>query len=88
LVAVLPRNRFTFPLLAFTGTGLITARFPPWLLGQVTQTALRYGPPILMDRRDRGDERRRRAGVRRRLEQTEPLGVGERAESGRFARLV
>lgn len=88
LVAALPRNRFTIPVLAFTGTGLITAQFPPWLLGQVTQTALRYGPPILGYRREQGEDRRRRSHLERRLEQTAPLEIEERSESGRFVRLV
>jgi hypothetical protein len=88
LVAVLPRSRFTFPVLAFTGTGLITAQFPPWLLGQVTQTAIRYGPPILGYRRERGEDRRRRSRVERRLDRTGPLEIEDRAESGRFVRLV
>jgi hypothetical protein len=46
LAAVLPRNRLTVPLLTFSGTTLITVAFPPWLVGNLVQTMLRYGPPL------------------------------------------
>ena len=88
LVAALPRNRFTFPVLAFTGTTLITVVFPPWLLGQVTQTLIRYGPPIVLYRRERREDRRRRETLGRRIELTEPLKIEPRGESGRFVKLV
>jgi glycosyl transferase family 87 len=89
LVAVLPRNRFTFPVLAFTGTTLITARFPPWLLAQVVQTSLRYMPSIALYRREITQDRKRRGRLRRTLEATEPLRVrASAAESGRFVHLV
>ena len=60
LVAVLPRSRLTLPVLTFSGSTLVTARFAPWLLGQVVQTSLRYGPPIAVFLRHRhpSDERR------------------------------
>jgi hypothetical protein len=46
LIAAMPRNRFTVPVLAFSGTSLITAAFPPWLAGQAVQALARYGPPV------------------------------------------
>ena len=53
LVAVLPRNRLTAPLLTFSATTLILVRFPPWLLGQVAQTLIRYVPPVFLFLRER-----------------------------------
>lgn len=88
LVAALPRNRFTFPVLAFGGTTFATIQFPPWLLGQVTQTTLRYGPPIALYLRDRRLERRERGLPVHHFEETEPLRVVVGAEAGRFATLV
>jgi hypothetical protein len=46
LVAVMPRNRLTDPVLVFSGTGMFTAAFPPWLFGNVTQALLRYAVPV------------------------------------------
>ncbi|MGH2572383.1 MAG: glycosyltransferase 87 family protein [Actinomycetota bacterium] len=48
LVAVLPRNRLTYPILTFSATSLITAwLLPPWL-GWSMLALLRYGPPLLV----------------------------------------
>jgi len=48
LVAVLPRNRLTYPILTFSATALITAWLhPPWL-GWSMLALLRYGPPLLV----------------------------------------
>ena len=46
LVAVLPRNRLTYPILAFSATSLITISLPWPAALSLAQTALRYGPPI------------------------------------------
>ncbi len=48
LVAAMPRTRYTQPALVFSGTSMITAAFPPWLLGQVVQAIARYAPPIVI----------------------------------------
>jgi hypothetical protein len=50
LAAVLPRNRLTVPLLAFSGTALVTVSFAPWLASNVVQTTLRYTPPLAVYR--------------------------------------
>jgi hypothetical protein len=47
LVAALPPNRLTVPLLVFSATSLITAWFEPISVAWWVQTTLRYGPPIL-----------------------------------------
>jgi hypothetical protein len=46
LVAVLPRDRLTVPLLTFSGTALVSLPYGPWSVVRVVQTALRYGPPL------------------------------------------
>jgi hypothetical protein len=48
LVAVLPTNRLTYPLLTFSATSLIAVWFKPRLLGNVTQAVLRYAPPVFV----------------------------------------
>src|SRR5207247_8823602 len=48
LVAVLPTNRLTYPILTFSATSLFALNFPsspPWW---ILQAVLRYGPPILV----------------------------------------
>ena len=48
LVAVLPRNRLTDPILVFSATPLISVFLSPVQLLLVVQSLLRYGPPILV----------------------------------------
>jgi hypothetical protein len=86
LAAALPRNRFTIPLLVFSGTTLITARFPPWLLGEVVQADLRYGPPIATYFWIRNRDQART--LHRGGPQDAPDKSGVRAEAGRFVTLV
>jgi hypothetical protein len=88
LVAVLPRNRFTLPVLAFSGSTLSIVRFAPWLLGQVAQTTMRYGPPIALYRWHLGRDRETRRRTRCRVEHSRPFRIGEPAEAGRFITLV
>lgn len=46
LVAVLPRNRLTYPILTFSATSLITMPFD-WLPApSIVQVIVRYGPPL------------------------------------------
>lgn len=59
LVAAMPRTRFTQPALVFSGTSMITAAFPPWLLGQVVQAIARYAAPIVIFARHPEPELRR-----------------------------
>ena len=46
LVAALPRNRLTTPILVFSGSSLIVLHYHPVLLNWTVQTALRYGLPL------------------------------------------
>jgi alpha-1,6-mannosyltransferase len=46
LVAALPRNRLTTPVLVFSGSSLIVLHYHPVLLNWTVQTALRYGLPV------------------------------------------
>ena len=48
LVAVLPRDRWTVPLLTFSGTVFISTWFLPTIFGEPLQTLLRYGPPAFL----------------------------------------
>ena len=48
LVAVLPEDPLSPPMLTASGTLLITVAFPPWLLGQAVEAILRYAPPALV----------------------------------------
>jgi hypothetical protein len=48
LVAVLPEDPLSAPMLTASGTLLITVSFPPWLLGQAVETILRYAPPAIV----------------------------------------
>jgi glycosyl transferase family 87 len=48
LVAVLPRNRLTYPILTFSGTALITVYLTSVHLLLAVQSLLRYVPPILV----------------------------------------
>ncbi|HEY3210536.1 MAG TPA: glycosyltransferase 87 family protein [Actinomycetota bacterium] len=48
LVAVLPRNRLTYPILIFSGTALISVYLSPIRLLLTVQSLVRYGPPILV----------------------------------------
>jgi hypothetical protein len=54
LVAALPRNRLTTPVLVFSGSSLIVLHFHPVLLNWTVQTALRYGLPLIPFVRSRG----------------------------------
>jgi alpha-1,6-mannosyltransferase len=47
LVAALPRNRLTTPVLVFSGSSLIVLHFHPVLLNWSVQTALRFGLPVI-----------------------------------------
>ena len=47
LVAALPRNRLTYPVLLFSGSSFIVLRYHPLLLNWTVQTALRYGLPLV-----------------------------------------
>jgi Glycosyltransferase family 87 len=88
LVAALPRNRFTLPVVAFSGTTFLVLRFAPWVLGQVAQTTIRYGPPLALYRW----EGRRNRDLGRRgawhVEPTEPRRLRDQSEAGRFINLV
>ena len=46
LVAVLPRNRLTYPILTFAATSLITISIPWPSAISIVQAVLRYGPPV------------------------------------------
>jgi glycosyl transferase family 87 len=48
LVAVLPRNRLTLPILIFSGTALISLYLSPIKLLLTVQSLARYGPPMLV----------------------------------------
>ncbi len=48
LVAVLPRNRLTYPILVFSGTALISVSLSPIRLLLTVQSLARYGPPVLV----------------------------------------
>ncbi len=48
LVAVLPEDPLSAPMLTASGTLLITVSFAPWLLGQAVETILRYAPPAIV----------------------------------------
>jgi hypothetical protein len=48
LVAVMPTDRLTAPVLTASGTALITTAFPPWLLAQTIEMIERYAPPLLV----------------------------------------
>jgi hypothetical protein len=48
LVAVMPRNRLTYPILTFSATSLIAVWFKPYAVGQSLQTLLRYVPPLVV----------------------------------------
>jgi hypothetical protein len=63
LVAVMPRNRLTDPVLVFSGTGMFTAAFPPWLLGNITQALLRYAVPLTVYVREPARRRRGHADI-------------------------
>jgi hypothetical protein len=62
LVAAMPRNRLTYPILIFSGTALISLYLSPIQLLLSVQTLARYAPPILALallgwlRRERADE--------------------------------
>jgi hypothetical protein len=64
LVSAVPRNRLTYPLLAFSGTQLTLVRFRPPLAAWTAQTVLRYGLPVLP------------MGIRRRADRVVPRGSG------------
>lgn len=57
ILAVLPRNRLTFPVLTFSGTALFTLSFPPWFAGKAAQAVVRYGPPAVVFFRHRSSSR-------------------------------
>jgi len=46
LVAVLPRNRLTYPILTFSATSLITIGLPWSPALSIAQAVVRYGPPV------------------------------------------
>ena len=46
LVAVLPRNRLTYPILTFSATSLIAVSLPWRPALSIVQAVLRYGPPF------------------------------------------
>ncbi len=46
LVAVLPRNRLTYPILTFSATSLIAVSLPWPPAVSLVQAVLRYGPPV------------------------------------------
>jgi Glycosyltransferase family 87 len=48
LVAALPRNRLTYPILIFSGTALISLYLTPIQVLLSVQTLARYAPPILV----------------------------------------
>jgi hypothetical protein len=48
LVAVLPINALTYPVVTFSATSLVALWFKPRLLGNVTQATLRYAPPAFV----------------------------------------
>ncbi len=48
LLAVLPHNRLTYPILIFSGTALISLYLTPIRLLLTVQSLARYGPPILV----------------------------------------
>ena len=84
LVAALPRNRLTDPILVFSGTSMIaTWWFPfieevPGTLQRVLQAALRYAPPVLVFRRQQARPVPFRGTVTSpRGEHHQPVGVGE-----------
>lgn len=48
LVAVLPRNRLTYPVVIFSGTALISLFLSPIHLLLIVQSLARYAPPIIV----------------------------------------
>jgi Glycosyltransferase family 87 len=46
LVAVLPINRLTYPVVTFSASSLATVWFRPQAVGQIAQGLLRYLPPV------------------------------------------
>jgi hypothetical protein len=48
LVAALPRNRLTYPVLLFSGTALISLYLTPIQLLLTVQSLVRYAPPVLL----------------------------------------
>jgi hypothetical protein len=87
LIAVLPRNRLTAPILTFTGTTFVVIQFPPWLAGMVVQAVARYTPPLLVYRHEMRKDRARRSGSTAGGGRMVPYRVGS-AELGRFVPLV
>jgi Glycosyltransferase family 87 len=62
LVAVLPINPLTYPLVTFSASSLITVWFRPQAVGQLTQTSLRYLPPVAVFLKQRKPAALRRRG--------------------------
>ena len=63
LVAVLPRNKMTDPVLLFSATSLATIGFRPGLLARTVQTTIRYVPPAALYHRKRRAPAVSRGGV-------------------------
>ncbi|MDP8956176.1 MAG: glycosyltransferase 87 family protein [Actinomycetota bacterium] len=89
LVAALPRNRLTDPILVFSGTSVIATWWFPFIeevpatLQRVLQAALRYVPPVLVFRR----QQRRTVPPAEpvpsaRSEYHQPVGAGESRGTG------
>jgi hypothetical protein len=62
LVAILPINPLTYPLVTFSATSLVAVWFRPRLLGNIVQTGLRYVPPVVVLTRKRRLAATRRVG--------------------------
>jgi hypothetical protein len=80
LVSAVPRNKLTYPLLAFSGTQLTLVRFRPPLAAWTAQTVLRYGLPVLpMGIRCRADRVVRRGSGRVSFPVPSPHPISQRA---------
>ncbi len=89
LVAVLPRNRLTDPILTFSGTSMIATWWFPFIeevpatLQRVFQAALRYIPPVWVFRRQQKRDAPTTAGTSPRREHHQPVGAGKTRGAGR-----
>ena len=89
LVAVLPRNRLTDPILTFSGTSMIATWWFPFIeevpaaLQRLMQAALRYIPPVWVFRRQQPGPGSLPEMRSPRSDYHEPVGVGESRGAGR-----
>lgn len=83
LVAALPRNRLTYPVLIFSGTALISLYLSPIHLLLAVQSLVRYAPPILvfalLARSQRNAAEERFGGTFRSSSQAD-IGTGHRLD--------